>query len=151
MKHYILICDYGLDDAAATVELFGKKTAQDRVDILPVGGNMPLSKTAENARILLSHLGERAEGVRLVDTSCIVQPEESLPSIHGTDGMGDCLAPKPLFGVPTLSLKEWEQSLTGEEILISLGPLTLPAYLLKEHRFSRFLFMGGNVAEEPNF
>lgn len=151
MKRYILVCDYGLDDAAATVELFCRKAKEDRVDILPVGGNMPLEQTAKNARILLSHLGERARGVRLVDSSCLPQREERLTPIHGADGMGDCLEERPLTGVETLSLSRWEESLTGEEILISLGPLTVPAYLLKKHRFSRVLIMGGNVAEEPNF
>ncbi len=151
MKRYILVCDYGLDDAVATVELFCRKNQEDRVDILPVGGNMPLQQTAENARALLAHLGDRAKGVCLVDTSELCQPEESLPFIHGADGMGDCLERQPLFPVPVLSLAQWEESLTGEEILISLGPLTVPKHLLQRHRFSRFLLMGGNVAEEPNF
>ena len=50
-----------------------------------------------------------------------------------------------------LSLGEWEKSLTGEEVLISLGPCTVTKYLLERHSFSEVWLMAGNVSHEPNF
>ncbi len=151
MKHFILLCDYGLDDAAATAELFLRKEKEDRVDVLPVGGNMPLEQTRRNARVLLSHLSFEEGTVRLVDTSVLSQPKERLPLIHGADGMGDVLALREGFALEEIGLNAWEKTLTGEEILISLGPCTVTRYLLQRRRFSQLWLMGGTVEQTPNF
>ena len=91
--HLIVFADYGLDDAAATVSLFRREERFDRIDLVPIGGNVPTTVSFGNCMTLLSEFPEILQKIRVVDTRHLSQPEEYLASIHGGDGMGDLLAP----------------------------------------------------------
>lgn len=148
-KRYVLLCDYGLDDAAATAYLFSRR-GEARVDILPVGGNSPLSVAQRNAHTLLAALGN-PEGVRLVDTSCVAQPYVKLPLVHGEDGMGDLFAPA-LSTAPVLPFAEWLNEDDGPYTLVSLGPCTVTRRVINgKTGAEKLLIMGGNIAETPNY
>ncbi len=145
----ILCCDYGLDDAAATADVLAHASSDGyrEVVLVAVGGNVPRGVSLGNAKKLVAFLGARA---LIVDTTAEEQPEQFLKTIHGDDGMGD-LFPDPEEDVPSVPFAEWLSALSGEYDLLSLGPMTLVPRILGRGSCRRFVFMGGNIAEEPNF
>lgn len=147
----ILCCDYGLDDAAATVDALAHaaEDGYEGVALVAIGGNVPRTVALRNAVKLAAYLKPTVP-VEIVDTTAVVQPEEFLTTIHGNDGMGD-LFPEPQCAVPTVPFDAFLRDLTGEYDLLSLGPMTVVPYILERGTCRNFVFMGGNIAEEPNF
>ena len=84
-KRYVLLCDYGLDDAVATLYLLNNSLKGDRFDIMPVGGNSEVNAAYANAQKLLAFYEGDKNGVRIVDTRSVAQPWAKLPSVHGDD------------------------------------------------------------------
>ena len=149
---YALFCDYGLDDAVATVYILDRRKKGDEVDVIAIGGNSEKNVSHRNACTLLNkyaELGGDLTGVRLIDTRAWDQPYAKLPSIHGEDGMGDLFAPQETT-VPTLTFDEWLDE-GGEAYLCSFGPCTLVVPALEKIKSNGVLVMGGCVDEEPNF
>ncbi len=146
----VVFADYGLDDAAATVSLAAHREKFGKIVIIPIGGNVPVSMAYDNCITLLSHLD--LWDVTVVDTREISQPSEYLADIHGKDGMGDVLqrrsAPDGFASVP---FSDWIETLTGEEMLLSLGPCTLVKRVLERYPTCSLVFMGGCAKTEPNF
>lgn len=150
----ILCCDYGLDDAAATVDaLFhARADGYESAFLVAVGGNVPRAVALENAQKLVSHLPFESVPVVIVDTTAEPQREEFLKTVHGGDGMGDLFDGVDQEHVcPVVPFSAFLQSLEGEYDLLSLGPMTLVPRILSHARCRKFVFMGGNIAEEPNF
>ena len=147
----ILCCDYGLDDAAATVDALAhaKEDGYEGVSLVAIGGNVPAAVALANAKKLLPHC-EKGVPVEIVDTTAYPQPEEFLKHIHGGDGMGDLFedAREEQSAVP---FSAFLNGLAGEYDLLSLGPMTLVPMILERGRCRRFVFMGGNIAEAPNY
>lgn len=146
----VLFCDYGLDDAQATADALRHARADgyEGVDLVAIAGNVPCAVSLRNAKKLAAALGAEAGFVRIVDTTAYPQPEEFLQTIHGGDGMGDILPDQDYAG-EVITFDAWR----GEEMdfdLLSLGPMTLVPYAL-EKQPARFVFMGGNVREVPNY
>lgn len=149
----ILCCDYGLDDAAATVDALAHARADgySEVVLVAVGGNVPAEVSLRNVKKLLAALPFSYPMTTVIDTTAEAQPSEYLNLIHGEDGMGDLFPARPDFGVRVLTFAEWQKTLSGEYALLSLGPMTLVPRILSCGVCKRFVFMGGNIAEEPNF
>lgn len=147
----ILCCDYGLDDAAATVDALAHAAddGYDCVVLVAIGGNVPRAVSLRNAKKLVACLSP-AVRVEIVDTTAVAQPEEYLTLIHGNDGMGD-LFPEAECDRIAVPFADFLHGLTGEYDLLSLGPMTLVPRILERGVCRRFVFMGGNIAEEPNF
>ena len=146
----ILCCDYGIDDAAATVDalLHAEEDGYSEVVLVAVGGNVPRGVALRNGAKLLAQCRFPHPPVTLVDTTALSQPGEFLKAIHGDDGMGDLFPDVPVRAVP---YAEWLSSLRGGYRLLSLGPMTLILPILERGTCERFVFMGGNIAEEPNY
>lgn len=148
MKKLVLMCDYGLDDAAATLFVLDNR-GETRVDILTIAGNSTAEQSYDNAKKLLSNYEGCIDGVRIIKTDMKKQNYCNLPSIHGNDGLGDFLKQKSL-SVPELNYPEW--IMEDEEIdLVSLGPCTLTKEIIQNRKVCSLLIMAGNVCEEPNF
>lgn len=148
----IIFCDYGLDDAAATYDVLRLAKEYDGFDVVAIGGNVPSEISLRNAKKLLANVDYALpSGVRIVDTTGVPQPNEYLKEVHGDDGMGDMFDEKLLYGVPILCYEEWISSLSGECDVLSLGPMTLVENVLKRCKVRKFVLMGGNIAERPNF
>lgn len=149
----ILCCDYGLDDAAATADaLFhAEKDGYESVVLVAIGGNVPSEVALGNAKKLLAALNFPHPPVTVTDTTAEPQPSENLKLIHGEDGMGDLFPACPENVVDTVPFADWLDSLSGEYDLLSLGPMTLVPRILARGTCRRFVFMGGNIAETPNF
>ncbi len=144
----VLFCDYGLDDAVATCDVFSRGGFSS-YDVVPIGGNVPTEIALKNAKKLLASLS-LPQGVRIVDTTKIAQPAEFLQEIHGGDGMGDVFEEIPC-ALPVVDFDEWLTSLNEQFVLVSLGPMTMVKEVLACKKPQQFIFMGGNIAEAPNF
>ncbi len=152
MKHLILLCDYGLDDAVATVALLKNKNMFDGIDILAVGGNVPERDAFGNAVRLLSVYSGDKNGIQIVDTSEIEQPAAYLVDIHGGDGMGSLFAMPPKSDVPIVKFGDWIKTASAENsIIVSLGPCTVTQIILQRLGECPLLLMGDHVKAEPNY
>lgn len=149
-KKYVIMCDYGLDDACATLLLLDNRDKDDEVDIMPIGGNSEVNVAHRNAHTLLAHYTGNLDKVRIVDTRALSQPYAKLPSIHGEDGLGDCLQEKRST-VPEILYADWIKEQGQAITLISLGPCTVTEDILENKQVELLLIMGGCVAEEPNY
>ncbi len=149
----ILFCDYGLDDAAATCDALSHAVADgyEEVVLVAVGGNVPADIALVNAKKLVAHCDFSLPNVTIVDTTAIDQPCEYLKDIHGGDGMGDLFEKKDPMGVSVITFETWFKGFSGDYILLSLGPMTLVPGMLKRGNCVKFVFMGGNISEVPNF
>ncbi len=150
MKKLALLCDYGLDDAVATTYLLDNADKFDVIDILPVGGNFPLDVSFNNSKRILSYY-KHLKNVRIVDTSCLPQPSEALPHIHGGDGMGDVLDGRADFDAEILDYADWVKTVDEDYTILSLGPCTVTADILSKVGKRGLVMMAGNIAEPPNF
>ena len=149
-----ILCDYGLDDLAATAYILEHAANFEKIDILAVGGNFPLDVAFLNAKRIMDSYEELPTNVRLVDTSSVSQFGESIPHIHGADGMGNVLPPpdeKLCERIHALPYDEWLRYLDDSYILLSLGPCTVTADILRRHGALPLILMAGNIAEPPNF
>ncbi len=145
-----VLCDYGLDDAVATCCLLEHSEQFAQIDLVPVGGNFPLKTSFDNAKRLLARYGH-VKNVRLVDTSSLPQPFETLCHIHGNNGMGDLL-PDPVPEIPSLDYRQWVKTLSPEDtVLLSLGPCTVTLDILNTVGPLPLVMMAGNIAEPPNY
>ncbi len=149
----VLFCDYGLDDAAATYDALSHAIADgyEEVHLVAVAGNVPAAVSLVNAKKLVAHCDFARPTVYIVDTTDEKQPAEYLKDIHGNDGMGDLFPIKEPRNVRVVKFSDWLARFSGEYDFLSLGPMTLVPALLKKARPRRFIFMGGNIAEIPNF
>lgn len=153
----IIYCDYGLDDAIASLHILEHSDMFEYIDIVPIGGNVPVITAYRNAHSLFA----AADGLglvdktktRLIDTRAVPQPKANIPDIHGTDGIGDVLRHKAcdLAVVPITDfvheLKTKKQP--ERDCVLSLGPCTVPM-LVGYVPFCTVL-MGGATHEPPNY
>lgn len=149
----IMFCDYGLDDAIATLHILKRSNMFGSIDIVPIGGNVKVDTAYRNAHTLLAAAGADPEKVRIVDTRMIFQNHADIPEIHGSDGIGDVL-PAKSSRVPVTAFAEYEEELKtaavpSSDCVLSLGPCTLPVKL----GYMPFctVLMGGTVVEPPNY
>ena len=149
----ILCCDYGLDDAAATVDALSHAAADgyECAALVAAGGNVPPEISLANAKKLVAHLPFETVPLVVVDTTAEEQPAEYLKNIHGDDGMGDLFSDDDGFSAPVAAFSDWLAQIEGEYDLLSLGPMTLVPRILARGAVRKFVFMGGNIAETPNF
>ncbi len=149
MNHLIIFADYGLDDAAATVSILERAQRFDRIDLVPIGGNVPVEVSFRNCFTLLSFYPHLLQTVRVIDTTHLPQPSEYLKTIHGNDGMGDLFDPAPAAAT-VLPFEPWLATLTGKETVLSLGPATLVQPLM-ERADHPLVMMAGCIDTPPNF
>ncbi len=148
----ILFCDYGIDDAVATLHVLKRSELFGKIDIVPIGGNVDVSTAYRNAHTLLAAADVKAD-IRIIDTRGINQPSASIPDIHGTDGLGDFLEPRT-SNIKTVGFDAFAAELKAaatpeRDCVLSLGPCTVPV-LLGYVPFCTVL-MGGAVKEPPNY
>ena len=149
----IVFCDYGLDDAVATLHILRNTDMFEHIDIVPIGGNMPVDIAYRNAHTLLAAAGADTKKVRIVDTRGISQPAENIPDIHGDDGMGGILAPRK-SAAEVISFDEFKAELSRlhdleNDCVLSLGPCTVPVLL--GYYPDMTVAMGGTTSEPPNY
>lgn len=146
-----LLCDYGMDDVVATLYLLKYADRFEQIDILPVGGNFPLSEVTANAKRILTHTENLTDNVRLVDTSAIEQPCERLTDIHGEDGIGCFLPAEENYKGEIIAFDKWLDGVNEDYTIVSLGPCTVTLEILKNKKVGPLILMCGNIAEPPNY
>ena len=148
----ILFCDYGLDDAIATLHILRHADKFGCIDVVPIGGNVGVQTAYRNAHTLLAAANVNVNKVRIIDTRAIKQTAADIPDIHGKDGIGDVLEQKP-SAVQVVDFDAFREELKikarpSKDCVLSLGPCTVPNML----GYTPFctVLMGGTNKEEPN-
>src|SRR5690554_6139126 len=93
-KKIIIDCDPGIDDAVMLMLAF----ASDELEILgitTVAGNLPLSTTAKNARIVRELCGREGVPVYAGCPRPMVREPVEASEFHGKNGLGDMKLAKP--------------------------------------------------------
>ena len=141
--------DPGVDDAVAILLALASPEF-DVVGVVAVNGNVPLDKTALNARRIVALAGRHDVPVAAGCARPLSEPlgEESL--VHGHDGLGDLEWDEPTVALDPRDGVELIAELIEEGPLsiVAIGPLTNLAVLLQRHpgidsRVQHLVIMGG--------
>ena len=155
----IIDCDPGVDDAVALMLAFGSD-AFELLAITAVGGNVPVLKTARNARILRQIAGREDVPVFMGAERPLRRAPAGAGEFHGVEGLGDMVPFEPdapcadghaADAIIALVMARPEKSVA----LAVLGPLTNLALALRKEpalakRLGPVAVMGGARAEGGN-
>ncbi len=150
-ENVAILCDYGLDDAIATLYLLEFADRFQKIDIIPVSGNFPIEETFVNAKRLLTYYDNPLNNVRIVDAFSVPQKGDRIPEIHGNDGMGDVLPPEYEEKVPVVKYSDWIREVDADYTIVSVGPCSVTLDILKKKGALPLIMMAGNIAEPPNY
>lgn len=156
-KRLVILSDYGLDDAVATLHLLENAHLFSGIDIVAIAGNTDKETSFKNAIKLLANFDGDILDVSLVSTFELNQPFATLPSIHGQDGMGDLLSYCSIDELKkqkteVLSYSVWIAGLKAKNILVvSNGPCTVTKHMLNSLGAFSMVLMAGMVNAEANY
>jgi purine nucleosidase len=151
----IIDCDPGQDDSVALFLAFAAPEALTVLGIAAVAGNVPVERTAANARIMRELAGRPDVPVYAGCARPLVRPPVTAEHVHGDTGIGGAVLPEPVtplaeghavdFIIATL-LAAPERTTT----LCALGPLTNVAVALRREpkiaaRIAEIVLMGGGM------
>lgn len=155
----IIDCDPGVDDAVALMLAFGSR-ALELLAVTTVGGNVPVEKTARNARMLRQIAGREDVPVFMGADRPLRREPAGAGAFHGAEGLGD-LGP---FEADLPCTEEYAPDAiidlvmarpAGTVALAVLGPLTNLALALRKEpaladRLGPVAVMGGARSEGGN-
>lgn len=155
----IIDCDPGVDDAVALLTAFGTP-ALELLAVTTVGGNVPVDKTARNARILRQIAGCEDVPVFMGAARPLRRDPMGAGEFHGAEGLGDMVPFEPESGCAPGGAVEAiiEIVMARPEKTVSLavlGPLTNLALALRAEprlaeRLGPVAVMGGARSEGGN-
>ena len=155
----IIDCDPGVDDAVALMLAFGSD-AFDLLAVTAAGGNVPVTKTARNARILRQIAGREDVAVFMGADRPLRREPAGAGEFHGAEGLGDMAPFEP--DVPCAEGHAADAIIdmvmnrpAGSVALAVLGPLTNLALALRRapalaDRLGPVAVMGGARSEGGN-
>ncbi|MDO9586709.1 MAG: nucleoside hydrolase [Brevundimonas sp.] len=155
----IIDCDPGVDDAVALMLAFGSREL-DLLAVTAVGGNVPVAKTARNARILRQIAGREDVPVFMGADRPLRREPAGAGEFHGAEGLGDmapfepdapCAEGHAADAIIDLVMGRPEKSVA----VAVLGPLTNLALALRREpalaaRLGPLAVMGGARSEGGN-
>ena len=155
----IIDCDPGVDDAVALMLAFGAE-ALDLLAVTTVGGNVPVEKTARNARMLRQIAGREDVPVFAGAERPLRRAPAGAGEFHGPEGLGDlapfepdapCADGHAVDALVELVMARPERSTA----LAVLGPMTNLALALRKapelaRRLGPVAAMGGARSEGGN-
>jgi len=155
----IIDCDPGVDDAVALMLAFGSE-ALEVLAVTAVGGNVPVEKTARNARMLRQVAGRGDVPVFMGAERPLRREPAGAGEFHGAEGLGDLAPFEPEAGcaeghaadaIVRLVMERPE----GSVALAVLGPMTNLALALRKApelagRLGPVAAMGGARSEGGN-
>lgn len=159
-RKIIIDTDPGQDDAAAIMLAFGSADELEVLGITTVAGNVPLSLTARNARILCELCGRTDVKVYAGADAPLRRPLVTAEHVHGKTGLDG-----PDLEEPTMALQDMHavdfivetirSEPPGSVTLCTLGPLTNVALALEKApdlagRIAGIVMMGGGFFEGGN-
>ena len=155
----IIDCDPGVDDAVALMLAFGSE-AFELLAITAVGGNVPVVKTARNARILRQIAGREDVPVFMGADRPLRREPAGAGEFHGAEGLGDMAPFEPdapcADGHAVDAIIELVMSRAARSVALAvLGPLTNLALALRKEpalaeRLGPVAVMGGARSEGGN-
>lgn len=155
----IIDCDPGVDDAVALMLAFGAGVF-DLLAITAVGGNVPVQKTARNARMLRQIAGREDVPVFMGADRPLRREPAGAGEFHGAEGLGDlspfepetpCAEGHAVDALIDLVMARPERSVA----MAVLGPMTNLALALRREpglalRLGPVAVMGGARSEGGN-
>jgi purine nucleosidase len=155
----IIDCDPGVDDAVALMLAFGSE-AFELLAITAVGGNVPVVKTARNARILRQIAGREDVPVFMGADRPLRRPPAGAGEFHGAEGLGDMAPFEPEVacadGHAADAIIDLVMARPAKSVAVAvLGPLTNLALALRKEpalaeRLGPVAVMGGARSEGGN-
>ncbi|MBU3839405.1 MAG: nucleoside hydrolase [Candidatus Ruminococcus intestinipullorum] len=154
MKHILIDCDPGHDDAMAILTAYANQDKLNILGITTVGGNQTLSKVTKNAQNLLGFLNAKiplASG----QEGPLIRKLQAAPEAHGEGGLdGYSFEEKeyPLTSRNAVTFLRDRILQCEEQVTIAaMGPLTNIALLLKvfpkvHSKIERIVLMGGGLS-----
>ena len=155
----IIDCDPGVDDAVALMLAFGSSDLE-LLAITAVGGNVPLVKTARNARILRQIAGREDVPVFMGADRPLRREPAGAGEFHGAEGLGDMVPFEPAApcadGHAADAIIALVMGRPARSVALAvLGPLTNLALALRKEpalaeRLGPVAVMGGARSEGGN-
>lgn len=155
----IIDCDPGVDDAVALMLAFGSP-GFDLLAITAVGGNVPVAKTARNARMLRQIAGREDVPVFMGADRPLRRAPAGAGEFHGAEGLGDLTPFEPdapcADGHAADAITDLVMARpAGSVALAVVGPMTNLALALRRtpalaERLGTVAVMGGARSEGGN-
>ncbi|MBX9469513.1 nucleoside hydrolase [Rhizobium rhizophilum] len=159
-RKIIIDTDPGQDDAAALMLAFASPDDLELLGITTVAGNVPLSYTSRNARIVCELCGETGRRIFEGADRPMVRPLVTAEHVHGKTGLDGAVLPEPIMAVEgqhavDFIIETLRNEPAGSVTLCTLGPLTNIGLALQKApdiapRVKELVMMGGGFFEGGN-
>jgi purine nucleosidase len=159
-RKIIIDTDPGQDDAAAIMLAFGSPDELDVLGLCAVAGNVPLSFTSRNLRIVCELCGRPDAKVYEGALKPLDRPQVTAEHVHGKTGMDGAELPEPTMqpqpeNAVDFIIDTLRREPVGTVTLCTLGPLTNIATALTRApdiagRVQELVMMGGGFFEGGN-
>lgn len=159
-RKIIIDTDPGQDDAAAIMLAFGSPDEIEVLGLTAVAGNVPLSYTSRNLRIVCELCGRPDAAVYEGATKPTVRPQVTAEHVHGKTGLDGAKVDEPTMAVQEMHgvdfiIETLRREPEGSVTLCTLGPLTNVALALEKApeiapRVKELVMMGGGFFEGGN-
>ena len=156
----IIDTDPGQDDAAAIMLALASPEALDVIGITTVAGNVPLSLTARNARIICELSGRPDVKVYAGADRPLLRALVTAEHVHGSTGLDGTVLSEPTMPLQEMHAVDFiidtlRTELEGTVTLCTLGALTNIALALQKApeiagRVKELVMMGGGFFEGGN-
>jgi purine nucleosidase len=159
-RKIIIDTDPGQDDAAAIMMAFASPDEIEVLGLTAVAGNVPLSFTSRNVRIVCELCGRRDAAVYEGAERPLVRKPVTAEHVHGRTGLDGADLPEPAMAVRSQPAVDFivetiMREPGGSVTLCTLGPLTNVALALRKEpaiagRVRELVMMGGGFFEGGN-
>ena len=159
-RKIIIDTDPGQDDAAAIMLAFASPDELEVLGLTAVAGNVPLSYTSRNLRIVCELCGRPDAAVYEGAEKPIARPQVTAEHVHGRTGLDGAELPEPTMAVQKTHAVDFiietlRREPEGTVTLCTLGPLTNVALALEKApdiapRIRELVMMGGGFFEGGN-
>ena len=159
-RKIIIDTDPGQDDAAALMLAFASPDELNLLGITTVAGNVPLSYTSRNARIVCELCGQDSRAVYEGADRPMVRDLVTAEHVHGKTGLDGAVLPEPTMTVQPQHAVDFiidtiRREPEGSVTLCTLGPLTNIGLALQKApdiapRVRELVMMGGGFFEGGN-
>jgi len=159
-RKIIIDTDPGQDDAAAIMLAFGSPDELEVLGLCAVAGNVPLSFTSRNLRIICELCGRPDAKVYEGALKPLNRPQVTAEHVHGRTGLDGAELPEPVMEPQALHAVDFiietlRSEPEGTVTLCTLGPLTNIATALAKApdiagRVKELVMMGGGFFEGGN-
>ncbi|WP_105404184.1 nucleoside hydrolase [Neorhizobium sp. T7_12] len=159
-RKIIIDTDPGQDDAAAIMLAFASPDEIELLGLCAVAGNVPLSYTSRNLRIVCELCGRPEAPVYEGALKPTMRPQVTAEHVHGRTGLDGIELPEPTMPVKDIHAVDFiidtlRTEPAGTVTLCTLGPLTNIALALEKApditgRAKELVMMGGGFFEGGN-